>query len=999
MRLGRLLLILFLAAAAQAETYYISSAGNDNNDGLSLITPIKTFAHAASLAQPGDTFNVRGGVYTDYIAPTSSGTSGNQITYQNYAGETVTISGTLYGADLKGIHYHTIDGFNFINQTDSWIDMRNLTGDKDNPGSSYNRILNNTFFQCNHYGGIWLERSSYCEIRNNTVTEYCPCDEVCNTSGPDDLIYIRQHCWYNVVANNTVDGGSHDAINIMGKNGQSGYNVIRDNWVRNKNHEGVTQWYDSDWGLVSGNTIIDCGEEHATAWCASEKDRSLDRRFHGGIKVSSDNCIIRRNVVVNAGEGMKLQSHDTADSGRRSTHARVYHNTFVANFYGHYVNSRKPSNNHIFKNNVFHDNSLYGIFAWNRTGDASTNNNTYQYNNFSTDTLLSFDEKEQTLAYFEANVSHEWANNMAVDPKFRNETGYNFDDNYTIDINDLSPRSDSAMIDAGDWLTTITSATGSGNTVTVADANYFYDGWGIPNETGDVVQLQGKTGTVTIVDVNYTTNVIEFDQTVNWTVGDGIALPYIGSGPDIGALEYILPSPDRAETPNPADGATGVSVDGILQFIDGYGATQHKIYFGTDPTPDEGEYQAILNDRKFDPGVLDYSTTYYWRVDEVNIINESTGETWVFQTEASGSGPSDWYDPSYPKRRKFTFQTPNVGSNLTDFPAYIRINSDSDIGKDCQEDGADLVFTTDDGQTLVAHQIENFSVASNAATGDIWAIYDVNASTASWGYVYWGNPLAVSTEDPDGVWDSDYLMVSHLDSLDPNDVFTDSTSNNAHGDYSGGFPSAGTGIVYIGQSGNGNADFIDMNDNDDFDIGTGTLTLSAWVQKDDLSELSFIFDKRQTNSGSAGTPGYMMYINSSNKFKMLTDDGTTVKQTDSTFTLADTNFHHYVCVIAGTANTVTYYVDGTSYGTVAISTGDISNDKPFYISGFSSSAIDGVIDEVRVSDVGRSADWIDFQYHNIAESDNELTWGAVEEFSPNNIIQPRSTIIFIVEQP
>jgi hypothetical protein len=44
-------------------------------------------------------------------------------------------------------------------------------------------------------------------------------------------------------------------------------------------------------------------------------------------------------------------------------------------------------------------------------------------------------------------------------------------------------------------------------------------------------------------------------------------------------------------------------------------------------------------------------------------------------------------------------------------------------------------------------------------------------------------------------------------------------------------------------------------------------------------------------------------------------------------------------------------------------------------SGQSSST---TIDEVRVANVNFSDAWVDFEYHNIAESDNELMWGAEE---------------------
>jgi hypothetical protein len=85
-------------------------------------------------------------------------------------------------------------------------------------------------------------------------------------------------------------------------------------------------------------------------------------------------------------------------------------------------------------------------------------------------------------------------------------------------------------------LTTITSATGSGFSFVVDDAKYFMDGWGIID--GDLIQLEGKSSPVRITEVNYGTKTITVDEEVSWTEGDGVAQPYNGSKPDMGAYEY-----------------------------------------------------------------------------------------------------------------------------------------------------------------------------------------------------------------------------------------------------------------------------------------------------------------------------------------------------------------------------------------------------------------------------------------------------------------------------
>ena len=102
---------------------------------------------------------------------------------------------------------------------------------------------------------------------------------------------------------------------------------------------------------------------------------------------------------------------------------------------------------------------------------------------------------------------------------------------------------------------------------------------------------------------------------------------------------------ELADAPAPADGATDVPRDVVLSWTPGQFARTHDVYFGTvfedvneasqdDPldvlaSPDQDA-------NMYDPGRLDFSRTYYWRVDEVNAPPDTTifkGRIWSFETE------------------------------------------------------------------------------------------------------------------------------------------------------------------------------------------------------------------------------------------------------------------------------------------------------------------------------------------------------------------------------
>jgi parallel beta-helix repeat protein len=84
-----------------------------------------------------------------------------------------------------------------------------------------------------------------------------------------------------------------------------------------------------------------------------------------------------------------------------------------------------------------------------------------------------------------------------------------------------------------------------------------------------------------------------------------------------------------ARHPNPTDGAMGVNITADLSWTAGRGATSHDVYFGTNNPP---PFIRNQTDTTFDPGTMDYITTYYWRIDEVNTYGTTRGAIWSFTT-------------------------------------------------------------------------------------------------------------------------------------------------------------------------------------------------------------------------------------------------------------------------------------------------------------------------------------------------------------------------------
>ena len=108
------------------------------------------------------------------------------------------------------------------------------------------------------------------------------------------------------------------------------------------------------------------------------------------------------------------------------------------------------------------------------------------------------------------------------------------------------------------------------------------------------------------------------------------------------SLSYELLFQLEASDPIPVDEETDVSRDVVLSWTGGTFAATHDVYLDTsfgevsNATTTSTAYKGRQAGASFAPDRLEFNTTYYWRIDEVNALPDSTiyqGNVWSFTTE------------------------------------------------------------------------------------------------------------------------------------------------------------------------------------------------------------------------------------------------------------------------------------------------------------------------------------------------------------------------------
>jgi len=313
-------------------------------------------------------------------------------------------------------------------------------------------------------------------------------------------------------------------------------------------------------------------------------------------------------------------------------------------------------------------------------------------------------------------------------------------------------------------------------------------------------------------------------------------------------------------------------------------------------------------------------------------------------------------------------EAPGNGA-LDGFPVLVSV-TDPQLGATALASGDDLVFTADDGTTLLATDLESFS-----ASGELVAwvkVPSLSATVDTTLYVYYGHATPPA-RTPEAVW-TDHAAVWHLgDDPGPGNPgeIRDATSGSHDGTADGRLVTTDSVAGQIGRGIMFDDEFLQFGQ---LDTGN-TFTISMWIRFAGGSDIKTLI----ANSASGrDTDGYRLFVNSfemaDSKLVLETGNGSggsSRKAQTAPGAIPIGTFAHVAAVVDRSTATAMLVVNGES---VAVETAVATNFKTnsdLEVARMKDTFLHfpGALDQVEVSRTQRSIEWLRTAFRNQSRPD------------------------------
>ncbi|MHC4518836.1 MAG: LamG-like jellyroll fold domain-containing protein, partial [Planctomycetota bacterium] len=211
--------------------------------------------------------------------------------------------------------------------------------------------------------------------------------------------------------------------------------------------------------------------------------------------------------------------------------------------------------------------------------------------------------------------------------------------------------------------------------------------------------------------------------------------------------------PVVAREPQPADGATGVSPDAVLNWRAGREAGSHDVYLGT--APDALALADTVSTNSYTPADLAFGTAYYWKIDEVNEAEDPSvwaSNVWTFSTHeyaviedfesyddeentifdtwldgfVNGTGSTvGYFEAPFAERSIVNSGAQSMPLEYNNAASPFYSEAEYDVGSmDLDTNGADTLRLFVSGQAPDFLETADGSILMNAIGNDIWDTAD-----------------------------------------------------------------------------------------------------------------------------------------------------------------------------------------------------------------------------------------------------------------------------------
>ncbi len=369
---------------------------------------------------------------------------------------------------------------------------------------------------------------------------------------------------------------------------------------------------------------------------------------------------------------------------------------------------------------------------------------------------------------------------------------------------------------------------------------------------------------------------------------------------------------------------------------------------------------------------------------------DNTNDDTNFIIKTSTSNPPNNNYFKYYKAITINHEMVEGSGNYTNFPVLISI-LDSDLHDHVnQSNGNDIAFAND--TDWLDHEIELFNISYDDTYAQLitWVrIPSLSTLVNTTIYMYYGNATMNSRQNPTGVWDTSYRGVWHLSELSGYAI--DSTSYGRIGFVQPTVSRGATGEIdgAYDFGNNGQIDFGDPSDGH-LDMGTGSFTISFWMNIDDsTSNYQLPLYKGATTYDEAGydfeTNTDATYLN----FRIC--DGSDIGEAHD-FEIIFDSWAYVTGVVDRSSNYMRLYKDGSQVSsTVDISSLGSINTNNYLYTPSATYDLDGLLDEIRICSVARTAGWILTEYNN--QDDPGTFFSLSSEVVVDNIAPSYSNLI------